>query len=142
MEKLPPPKDRVKGQIYFKNKDIVIWNGKRLNCRHNRTKYRCKYCNGSGICIHKRVKSQCRDCKGTSICIHSRLKSVCKECVGGHICKHFKYRSLCKECGGSALCKSPGCDTQKGKKYFGYCYYCYVKNPPSIDDIIRSYLKD
>ena len=48
---LPKKKeDRVKGQLYMKNDDKVIWNGRRLHCEHGKRKSHCKECGGSSFC--------------------------------------------------------------------------------------------
>ena len=95
---LPKKKeDRVKGQLYMKNDDKVIWNGRRLHCEHGKRKSHCKECGGSQICKHGRMKSTCKECGGSQICEHRRIKSVCKECGGSSVCEHGKRKSQCKE---------------------------------------------
>ena len=74
-------------------------------CEHNRRKYNCKDCKGTGICERNRQRSICKECKGGSICEHNKIKSSCKECKGGSICEHNKIRSSCKECNGGSICE-------------------------------------
>jgi hypothetical protein len=98
-----------------KNKDASLFFKERRSCKecvnlknkcqHNRRKYVCKECGGSGICNHNRLRESCKDCKGSSICEHNKKKSVCKECRGSGICEHYRIRRQCKECGGSQICE-------------------------------------
>lgn len=103
---LPPKKiNRIKGERYIdKNNKIVIWNGDRLYCEHNRKKAHCKNCGGSSICVHNKHKWVCIECKGKCICIHNKYRSRCIECGGASICIHKKRISECVECGGSQIC--------------------------------------
>ena len=83
---------------------IMKKTSQRKKCIHNREKYRCKDCGGSGICSHNREKSGCKECKGSSICIHDKNKYQCKKCKGVSICIHDKRKIECKECKGSGIC--------------------------------------
>lgn len=67
-------------------------------CKHERQKYSCKDCNGSGICKHKRHKQVCKECNGAEICEHGTRRSRCKKCGGGSICLHDKRIDFCPEC--------------------------------------------
>ena len=53
---------------------------RKYSCIHQKNKYTCKECRGSGLCDHGRVKSQCKDCGGSGFCEHGRVKSQCKDC--------------------------------------------------------------
>ena len=75
METLPPKKDRVKGKKYLFKNNVVIWDGTRLKCEHNRERSKCKECGGASICEHQREKSQCKECGGASICEHNKRRS-------------------------------------------------------------------
>ena len=109
MSDYPPlpkiPTERTNGQKYMYKNEMVIWNGKKILCEHNRRRNVCKECGGSGICEHNRQRLQCKECGGSQICEHNRRRSRCKECGGGHICEHNRQRSRCKECGGSQICE-------------------------------------
>ena len=97
--------DRIKGHQYIdKNNNIVVWNGNRLHCIHNRRQYECIECNGTSICKHNRKKTQCKDCKGSSICKHNRRKTDCKECLGISICNHGRCKARCIICKGNSIC--------------------------------------
>ena len=98
----------------------------RNKCIHNREKYRCKLCVGSGICEHFKRKTVCKICCGSQICIHEKIKAYCKICKGSQICIHEKIKVYCKSCNGSALCKTPLCETSANKKYENYCLRCYI----------------
>jgi len=74
-------------------------------CIHNKNKGKCKECGGSQICIHNKQKPKCKDCKGSGICIHNKHKYTCIDCSGSGICQHKIKKSLCIDCGGSGLCK-------------------------------------
>ena len=115
---LPCKSERIVGCKYIKNGNIRIWNGKRLNCEHNRVTSNCKDCTGVSICIHNKrrtlcincggaslckhnkPRNKCINCGGKSICIHNRIMSSCTECKGGNICEHNKRRNRCAECKG------------------------------------------
>ena len=103
--KLLAVKDRIKGHFYLDTKKkLSIWDGNIFKCEHDRR------------------RSECKECGGGSICEHNRRKSECKECGGSAICEHNRVKRHCKECGGSGLCKSSWCETQRNKKYEGYCF--------------------
>lgn len=59
-------KDRIRiiGLNYLKNNKIRIWNGKRLNCEHNREQNTCK---------DNKRRSICKDCGGVSICEYNKI---------------------------------------------------------------------
>jgi hypothetical protein len=103
---LPKKKDRQIGQKYIrKENEIVIWNGTKLLCQHNKRKDRCIDCGGSGICPHNKQKNRCIKCGGNSICTHNKLKYQCKDCCNGvSVCQHNKLKWLCYECGGVSVC--------------------------------------
>jgi hypothetical protein len=88
-----PQVDKEERKLYNKQ-----YYQKRKKCEHNREKYICKECGGSGICEHNRQKKSCKDCGGSQICEHNKVKSVCKICVGSRICEHNKDKSRCKDC--------------------------------------------
>jgi hypothetical protein len=52
----------------------------RDKCPHNRDRYRCKDCGGSGICPHNRQRYLCKVCGGSQVCPHNRQRSQCKIC--------------------------------------------------------------
>ena len=61
-------------------------------------------------CIHDRYKYQCRACKGSGYCKHDKQLYLCKECAiqgtgGKGICQHNKRRYICKDCNGKRVCK-------------------------------------
>ena len=106
MEDLPKRiVDRVIGESYLHNGEVIIWDGKYLRCEHGRRRSQCKDCGGGSICEHGRIRSRCKDCGGSSICEHGRVRSQCKDCGGSSICEHGRERSLCKDCGGSSICE-------------------------------------
>ena len=103
---LPTSKsDRVPGQRYIYNENIVIWDGRILKCEHGRERRKCKECGGTSICEHGRQRNHCKECGGSLICEHGRQRSLCKECGGASICEHGRVRSRCKECGGASICE-------------------------------------
>lgn len=104
MDQLPAVKDRVVGEKYLSKNRIVIWDGRKLRCEHNRRRDQCKLCGGSGICEHNQRKHYCKICGGGSICEHGIRKSQCKLCGGSQICQHNRIRSSCRECGGGGIC--------------------------------------
>lgn len=135
MEELPRRiVDRIVGRRYFYNNEIVIWDGQRLKCKHNKRKRRCELCGGkalcehgkrkshcvicggSQICQHNRQRNTCKECKGSSICIHNRQKHTCKDCNGSQICIHNRIRNVCKDCNGSSICIH--------NKHRSVCEYC------------------
>jgi len=98
---------------------ICIHNRRRFHCveckgtgicfdeTHNdtpRRKDRCKMCNGNSICPHGSEKNNCVPCGGTSICEHGKRRRRCVECFGSAICEHNKNRQNCLECGGNMFC--------------------------------------
>ncbi len=91
-----------------------------MSCPHNKKKYYCKECGGSGICPHNKQKHTCVDCKGSQICEHNKNKRYCKECGGAEICEHNKFKKQCKECKGN--CKGTKiCEHNKFKKQCKEC---------------------
>ena len=85
--------DRIIGESYRHKGKVVIWNGKRMNCEHNRRRSRCKECGGSQICEHNRIRSSCKECGGSQICEHNRQRSSCKECdLHGYIATMLRNR--------------------------------------------------
>ena len=95
---LPVVKNRIVGQKYLLNTEIVIWTGKRLHCKHNLRKSRCVECGGDSICIHGMNKEYCIECEGSQICIHKKEKRFCKDCDGSGFCEHNTRRRICKHC--------------------------------------------
>ena len=65
-------------------------------CEHNRQRYICRDCGGTGTCEHERQRYICNDCGG--ICVHNYQRSQYKECGGTSICEHNRIRSTCKDC--------------------------------------------
>ena len=124
--------------IHNKQKQTCKECGGSEICRHNKQKHRCKECGGTSICIHGISKYYCIKCDGNGICIHKKPKHSCKECGGSAICIHGLRKTRCKECGGSGLCKSSWCETQRNKKYEGYCLYCFINLFPD-KPVIRNY---
>ena len=72
----------------------------RKKCEHDKYKYLCSLCGGSGLCEHGIRKILCRECDGGAYCGHNIIKSVCITCKGGSICEHNKRRTRCIECQG------------------------------------------
>lgn len=97
--------NRTVGAQYMCNEKLVIWNGKKLKCKHLKNPYCCIECNGSQLCEHKRCKYNCKECGGTSICEHKNIRTVCKQCKGTGICKHGRKKTTCRECGGGSICE-------------------------------------
>ena len=99
-------------------------------CPHDRIKYQCKECGGSGYCEHGRLKTRCKGCGGSdicphdkrkyrcklcnekcevkSVCAHGQRKEHCKECSPSNFCKHGRIKGRCKICGGGSLFCSHG----------------------------------
>jgi len=77
--KLPTKKeDRIINKKYIdKYNDIVIWNGKELQCIHHKRKEDCIQC-GYSFCIHEKRKDRCNIC--SSLCIHNKKKYNCDNC--------------------------------------------------------------
>jgi len=98
-------KDRIIACKYIYNNEIRIWNGKKLNCEHNKEKRKCTECKGAGICEHNRRKNECTQCGGSSICEHNKKRNICKDCKGSSICEHNKRRSYCRQCKGTSICE-------------------------------------
>lgn len=99
------PKKRVIGDKYLYENSIVIWDGKRLRCLHERRRERCIECEGSQICIHKKNKYTCVECGGKQICEHKKIKKYCISCKGTHICPHMKRKYECKICYQKLYCE-------------------------------------
>ncbi|NDB55226.1 hypothetical protein EB169_05285 [archaeon] len=74
-------------------------------CEHNKRRLECRECGGIRFCEHNIIRSTCRECNGSSFCQHNKRRSTCRECGGGSICQHGRHKSSCKECGGSQICK-------------------------------------
>lgn len=102
---LPKKTDRITGQKYTYKDNIVIWDGKRILCEHNKRKENCIKCGGASMCKHDKVRSVCKECGGGSMCEHGRRRSTCKECGGGAMCTHGIRRTRCIECGGGSMCE-------------------------------------
>ena len=102
---LPKKPHRITGQKYMYNNDIVIWNGTKILCEHNRQRSVCKECGGGSICEHNRLRCYCKECGGSQICEHNRERRKCIECGGSGICEHNKRKERCIECGGSQICE-------------------------------------
>ena len=90
---------RVVGKKYLLKEIPRIWTGTRWKCEHNKELYKCKHCQGDGICIHNKHKYSCQECKGNA-CIHNKYKTTCKDCKGSAICIHDKQKATCKDCKG------------------------------------------
>jgi len=109
MENLPilPRKreDRTVDAQYVCNGKIVIWNGKKLKCKHLRNPAECADCGGSQICVHKKIRQICKECGGCGICEHGKRRTICKDCNGGGLCEHKNRRENCRICGGSRICE-------------------------------------
>lgn len=73
-------------------------------CEHGERKIFCKICDGAVYCEHNQIKYNCVACKGSTICPHNKRRTRCIECQGGSVCIHKKIKSRCKECKGSSLC--------------------------------------
>jgi hypothetical protein len=67
-------------------------------CIHNRRRFNCVECKGSGICEHLKRKTRCKECNGNSICPHGSEKENCVPCGGVSICEHGKRRRRCPIC--------------------------------------------
>ncbi len=105
LEDLPfNKKDRIKGEKYYYNNEVRIWDGRKLKCEHNKLKNDCKSCSGSSFCIHDKFKKYCIECLGSAMCMHNRRKTVCHECQGSSICIHNKIKNKCRDCKGSSIC--------------------------------------
>ena len=74
-------------------------------CIHNRRRFHCVECKGSGICKHLKRKTRCKECGGNDLCPHGGEKENCVPCGGTSICEHGKRRRRCVECFGSAICE-------------------------------------
>ena len=62
-------------------------------------------------CIHDRYKYQCRSCQGSGYCKQDRQLYLCKECAaqgtgGKGICQHNKRRYICVDCNGKGVCNT------------------------------------
>ena len=68
-------------------KDIIV-NIKNTTqfCEHNKVRYTCKECHGSGICEHNKHKTICIECRGALICEHLKRRYICKICNNIKIC--------------------------------------------------------
>jgi hypothetical protein len=97
--------NRTVGAQYMCNEKLVIWNGKKLKCKHLKNPAECFECGGSQICEHKRMKNNCKDCGGCGICEHGKKRTRCKDCGGGSLCEHNRLNELCRICGGSQICQ-------------------------------------
>jgi len=123
MDELPKrTSDRIKHESYLCKGEVRIWNGSRLNCKHNKRIGDCIQCKGPGICEHNKRKRQCRECNVRGyVCIHDKVKSKCSICDGTSVCEHGKEKYYCFECGGSGACEH--------NKRKGDCIQC---NGPGI----------
>ena len=73
----------------------------KYKCPHNKSKSKCKDCEGSEICIHSKQIYSCRECKpatSTTFCIHDKQKTSCRECKGSAFCIHDIQKTTCIEC--------------------------------------------
>ena len=120
-----------------------------IKCCHEKIKYFCVECGGSGICEHGKQKYGCKECGGCKhgknkqrrkecspkyFCKHGKQKYKCKECSPTLFCEHGKQKSKCKGCGGSSFCEhdkikslckecSPKSFCEHGKKEYN-CKEC------------------
>ena len=74
-------------------------------CEHGIRKIFCKECDGGAYCKHKKIKSNCIACDGSSLCPHDKRKDQCTECkISACICEHNLRKSRCVQCKGSEIC--------------------------------------
>ena len=99
------PNERIIGDKYLYHNKIVMWDGKRLRCQHNRRRERCKECGGSQVCIHNKNRYTCLDCGKKQICKHKKRKIYCVLCDGSHICQHNRRRYECRFCYPNYYCE-------------------------------------
>ena len=84
MEDLPKSKaDRVIGESYLQNGEVIIWDGKYLRCEHGRRRSRCEDCGGSSICEHGRLRKQCKMCDP-----HGHIKNLISNRIRDAIINH------------------------------------------------------
>ncbi len=133
--------NRIKNQRYIYKNKIRIWDGKKLNCHHNKSPHDCKKCKGNSICKHNRRSRDCVECKGTRICKHKKREYLCKKCGGKGLCVHEKPRENCYVCSPhlDKWCKHCKCKDAKNLNYNGYCFLCYCKLHPE-ENIRRRYM--
>jgi hypothetical protein len=72
----------------------------KTKCIHNKRKYFCYLCGGTGLCIHLLPRSTCSQCADKSKCIHDKLKRICKICkYESVLCfEHGKHERSCEDC--------------------------------------------
>ena len=78
-------------------------------CIHDRYKYQCRSCQGSGYCKQDRQLYLCKECAaqgtgGKSICQHNKRRYICVDCNGKGVCKHGKQKYFCADCNGHGMC--------------------------------------
>ena len=99
-------KDRTINEKYLVNNEIRIWTGKKLYCKHNQPKWRCKICTPSSHCVHNIFIKSCRICTPSILCEHNILLNDCKKCCNqDKLCEHGNHKSKCKQCGGGSFCE-------------------------------------
>lgn len=145
IETAPKKAERIKGEKYILNNEVRIWTGEIWRCQHDRFKYNCRLCQGSGICSHGTRKGRCRVCKGSGFCSHGNRKPVCRQCQGSSICSHNKEKYQCRQCHGSSYCQH---DTLKhrcricspdSKVFCIHCKYTIASNPLYGGNCFRCY---
>jgi hypothetical protein len=98
----PPP---VSNSTATKPSESDQPRSRKYHCQHNRYKYVCKECNGSGICHHNKIKRTCVDCQGSATCQHKRIRYYCKDCNGLGQCPHKANKHCCVICKPSIICQ-------------------------------------
>lgn len=98
---LPLPKiptDRTKGQIYMRKNEIVIWNGERLLCEHNKRKTHCIKCGGNKLCESDGCeKWASHNFEGETMgkfCATHKLKKMINLKKDNRICEHTDCKKL------------------------------------------------
>ena len=81
-------KNRIIGQKYIYSNRIITWNGKTLNCEHDKYYGDCQICNKLFICEHNKKKRNCVQCNPDKICDHLKHKYRCIDCRYGKKCIH------------------------------------------------------
>ena len=97
-EELPDVAFRKNGEIYIRDDELILWDGKRIRI----------------LCHHFKERCKCKICKGTSICEH--YKEICK-CK---ICNLDGYLSYLVKCRIYSALKKYSPNVPKQKNHFEY----------------------